>query len=169
MAANPATRRFTWGGLLVAVLVALLVWWGQTGSEDGDWTAPGDDGSHRTASASPSASQSLRDDPGPSSAEPTGTDPESELEWIERSALPPEAHDTLALIEAGGPYPHPQDDGTFGNFEGVLPDRPRGYYREYTVETPGLGHRGAKRIVTGDEGELYWTEDHYESFARIAP
>lgn len=82
--------------------------------------------------------------------------------------LPPEAAETLELIDDGGPYPYPGKDGsTFGNFEGVLPDRQRGYYAEYTVETPGLSHRGARRIIAGDGGELYWTEDHYESFERI--
>lgn len=81
--------------------------------------------------------------------------------------LPPEAAQTLDLIDAGGPYPHDQDDGVFQNREGILPDRPDGYYREYTVATPGSRDRGARRIVAGDGGELYWTDDHYASFARI--
>ncbi len=81
--------------------------------------------------------------------------------------LPPEARDTVDLIDAGGPYPEDEDDGVFGNFEGLLPDEERGYYREYTVPTPGLDHRGARRIVAGSAGELYWTADHYQSFERI--
>jgi len=73
------------------------------------------------------------------------------------------------LIDQGGPFPYPDKDGsTFGNFEGLLPDHPRGYYAEYTVVTPGSSDRGARRIITGDGGEYYWTEDHYASFARIA-
>lgn len=80
--------------------------------------------------------------------------------------LPAEARETIALIQRGGPYPHRQDGSTFGNRERQLPQRPRGYYREYTVDTPGLSHRGAKRIVTGGDppDAWYYTDDHYESF-----
>lgn len=80
--------------------------------------------------------------------------------------LPPEAHATLRRIARGGPHPHAQDGTTFGNREGHLPPRPRGYYREYTVDTPGLDHRGARRIVTGGTPprEYYYTDDHYDSF-----
>ncbi|MCY7312757.1 MAG: ribonuclease [Pseudoxanthomonas sp.] len=87
------------------------------------------------------------------------------------ASLPPEAGDTLALIRRGGPYPHRQDGGVFGNREGHLPSEPRGYYREYTVTTPGLGHRGARRIVTGGEppAVYYYTDDHYDSFRRFEP
>ncbi|MGW7351807.1 ribonuclease [Streptomyces sp. Z26] len=81
------------------------------------------------------------------------------------SELPTEAHDTLDLIEEGGPYPYPQDGTVFENREGILPDQSEGYYHEYTVETPGSDDRGARRIVTGDkEQEDYYTADHYESF-----
>lgn len=83
------------------------------------------------------------------------------------SQLPPEAHDTLALIKAGGPYRYPQDGKTFHNREKVLPKRERGYYREFTVKTPGARDRGARRIVAGRGGEFYYTEDHYRSFRRI--
>ena len=82
-------------------------------------------------------------------------------------ALPPEAIDTLMLIEEGGPFPYFQDDGTFQNREGILPDHPRGYYREYTVETPGSPDRGARRIVVGRDGERYYTDDHYTVFRFI--
>ena len=81
--------------------------------------------------------------------------------------LPDEALDTLALIEAGGPYPFDQDDGVFGNREGLLPDAYDGYYREYTVITPGEGDRGARRFVVGDDGEVFYTDDHYESFVEV--
>lgn len=81
------------------------------------------------------------------------------------SDLPAEAHDTLDLIDKGGPYPYPQDGTVFQNREGILPDQETGYYHEYTVETPGSDDRGARRIVTGDkEQEDYYTADHYESF-----
>ncbi|MBM3385161.1 MAG: ribonuclease [Betaproteobacteria bacterium] len=86
------------------------------------------------------------------------------------AALPPEARATLALIRKGGPLPHQKDGSVFGNREGLLPRRPRGYYREYTVPTPGSRDRGARRIVAGGgaaQGEFYYTDDHYRSFRRI--
>ena len=83
--------------------------------------------------------------------------------------LPREAQETLKLIERGGPFPHRQDGTVFQNREGLLPDRPRGYYREYTVRTPGARDRGARRIVTGGDPPtvFYYTEDHYRSFRPI--
>ena len=81
--------------------------------------------------------------------------------------LPPEARQTLLLIQRGGPYPHAQDARVFGNRERQLPPRPRGYYRDYTVKTPLARDRGARRIVRGEAGELYYTEDHYRTFRRI--
>lgn len=85
--------------------------------------------------------------------------------------LPVEAGDTLARIRQGGPFPYPQDGSSFGNREGRLPRQPRGWYREYTVDTPGLRHRGARRIVTGGDPprEWYYSDDHYESFRRFDP
>ncbi|MGW6062532.1 ribonuclease domain-containing protein [Streptomyces sp. NPDC055189] len=81
------------------------------------------------------------------------------------SKLPDQAHDTLDLIEAGGPYPYPQDNTVFSNREGILPSQSSGYYHEYTVVTPGSPDRGARRIVTGEKNqEDYYTADHYESF-----
>ena len=74
---------------------------------------------------------------------------------------------TLALIESGGPYPYDKDGSVFGNREGLLPKKPRGYYREYTVPTPGASNRGARRVVQGREGETYYTRDHYRSFVRL--
>ena len=81
--------------------------------------------------------------------------------------LPPEARETLALIKQNGPLPYPQDGKTFGNRERRLPLRANGYYREYTVKTPGARDRGARRIIAGNGGEFYYTEDHYRSFMRI--
>lgn len=80
--------------------------------------------------------------------------------------LPPEAVHTLALIRNGGPFPHHQDGVVFGNYEHLLPEEPRGYYHEYTVETPGASDRGARRIITGGDppSVYYYTEDHYRSF-----
>jgi ribonuclease T1 len=95
------------------------------------------------------------------------TDPESGLPWVLEEELPVEGQATLAIIDQGGPFPYDKDGSTFGNFEGLLPDHERGYYREYTVITPGSSDRGARRIIAGDDHEFYWTEDHYESFERI--
>ena len=81
--------------------------------------------------------------------------------------LPAEARHTLVLVKAGGPFPYPQDGRTFGNREKLLPRRDRGYYREYTVATPGSRDRGARRLVAGKAGEFYYTADHYRSFQRI--
>ncbi|MGA5314160.1 ribonuclease domain-containing protein [Streptomyces pseudogriseolus] len=79
--------------------------------------------------------------------------------------LPSEAHDTLDLIDQGGPFPFEQDGTVFQNREGILPGRSTGYYHEYTVITPGSPTRGARRIVTGEEyQEDYYTADHYASF-----
>lgn len=96
-----------------------------------------------------------------------GSDPGT---TVALAQLPAEARATLRLIEAGGPFPHERKDGSvFGNFEKRLPAQPRGYYREYTVPTPGLTHRGARRIVSGGHPplEFYYTDDHYRSFRRI--
>jgi ribonuclease T1 len=89
------------------------------------------------------------------------------LPVVSLAQLPSQAADTVALIDSGGPFPYDRDDSVFGNFEGLLPDEPRGYYHEYTVETPGSEDRGARRIIAGSDGELYWTDDHYQSFSRI--
>lgn len=97
----------------------------------------------------------------------------SGVPFCEPDTVPAEAFDTINLVESNGPYPHPEsDDKRFGNYEGVLPEEDLGYYREYTVETPGLGHRGERRIVTGGGAdgkvdEWYYTGDHYESFCKV--
>lgn len=75
----------------------------------------------------------------------------------------------LEAIESGEPLPYEQDGQTFQNREGLLPERPLGYYREYTVETPGSPDRGARRLVIGEGGETYYTDDHYASFTEIDP
>jgi guanyl-specific ribonuclease Sa len=85
------------------------------------------------------------------------------------SFLPPEAVATLAAIERGGPFRYDRDGSVFGNREGRLPQAPRGYYREYTVTTPGAADRGARRIVTGGNPPevFYYTNDHYSSFRQF--
>jgi ribonuclease T1 len=86
---------------------------------------------------------------------------------VEKKQLSREAIEMIALIRKGGPFPHPRDAVSFGNREKLLPHRERGWYREYTVRTPGARDRGARRIVAGRDGTLYYTDDHYRSFKRI--
>lgn len=86
---------------------------------------------------------------------------------IATTELPAEARTTLELIRRGGPFPYQKDGTTFGNFEKRLPVRERGYYREYTVPTPGTKNRGARRIVGGRDGDFWYTDDHYNSFRQI--
>lgn len=105
---------------------------------------------------------------GASATASAGTQPpDVRLPVVRLGELPEEAATTLALIDAGGPYPFRQDGAVFENREGLLPDRPTGYYHEFTVPRPGNNGRGVLRIVTGAEGERYWTADHYASFAWI--
>jgi ribonuclease T1 len=87
---------------------------------------------------------------------------------IPLSKLPPEAQRTFDLIRRGGPFPYAKDGTVFGNRERRLPLAPMGYYREYTVPTPGSRDRGARRLVTGKQREVYYTPDHYRSFMQVA-
>ena len=89
------------------------------------------------------------------------------LSVVSVSALPAEARHTVRLVRQGGPFPYQRDGVVFRNLERALPQQDRGYYREYTVQTPGVAHRGARRIVAGRGGELYYTDDHYRSFSRV--
>lgn len=89
------------------------------------------------------------------------------IEEIAVVTLPLEARQTLKVIKRGGPYPYLRDAEVFGNYERLLPRRDRGYYREYTVPTPGAKDRAARRIIAGRGGEYYYTDDHYRSIRRI--
>ena len=94
--------------------------------------------------------------------------PDSGLPVVQVADLPPEAARILELIDAGGPFDEDRDGAIFETREDLLPAHPAGYSREYTVPTPGSDDRGARRIVAGEGGELYYTGDHYSSFSRIA-
>jgi ribonuclease T1 len=137
-----------YGWIVLIAAFALVFWLGQQSAKP--------DISHASTS---SASDSSLTTQIPQSTQETTASPLP-------SFLPREAHDTLDLIARGGPFPHRQDGVAFQNREKRLPKKARGYYREYTVATPGLNHRGAKRIVTGgDPIEVYYyTDDHYDSF-----
>lgn len=96
------------------------------------------------------------------------------LATVALAQLPAQAQETHRLILSGGPFPYSKDGVVFGNRERLLPSKARGYYREYTVKTPGSRDRGARRIVCGGKPPTqpeacYYTDDHYASFKRIAP
>jgi ribonuclease T1 len=97
----------------------------------------------------------------------TGGDGNSVSGTVVASSLPIQAQQTLALIDQGGPFPYDRDAIVFENREGLLPAEKQDYYHEYTVITPGSDDRGARRIIAGSSGELYYTDDHYNSFERI--
>jgi ribonuclease T1 len=141
-----------------ATLVVTLFFIKWTVDHDGETgTLFGDDPSATAASGTPPGTEVHSGD----------IDAVSGLPWLLEEELPVEGQATLVLIDRGGPFPFEKDGSTFGNLEGLLPDQRRGYYAEYTVITPGSTDRGARRIITGDGGEFYWTQDHYRSFERI--
>lgn len=86
---------------------------------------------------------------------------------VDIAELPREARQTIALIKKGGPFPYKKDGAVFGNFERGLPLHERGYYKEFTVRNPAARDRGERRIILGKGGELYYTDDHYETFRRV--
>jgi ribonuclease T1 len=162
--------RWTWNRQTVTwvvaafALVAFVSLMFALGEEERTFTIGGDDPAPTgpAVAGEPGAS-------GEPDIESGDVDEESGLLWVREDELPVFAQGTLALIDRGGPFLCAKDGSTFGNFEGLLPDRERGYYAEYTVldATDCDRNRGALRIVAGDGGEFYWTEDHYASFERI--
>ena len=103
----------------------------------------------------------------PAAAQKAPAAPLDSVVEVSMSQLPAEARETIARIRKGGPFPYAKDGAIFGNRENHLPAHKRGYYKEYTVKTPGERTRGARRIVAGAGGELYYTEDHYNHFRRV--
>lgn len=157
--------------LVVMVLAAVLI--GELRDEDGDSSAPTPEISI-SPSPSPSGDESPEADDETGPAYPTAVapsapriDPGSGLVLVDLADLPTEAAETVELIDAGGPFPYTDDGETFLNSAGLLPEREVGYYQVYTVETPGSVDEGPRRIVTGADGELFWTADRYESFSRV--
>ena len=151
-------RRWTVGTLLLGLAVAALAVFNLFIAPGG--TPPS--GVQGTTTSAPAAAA-------PSSAgKVTGVPNVSGLFTLRESQLPAEGRRTLTLIRQGGPYPYTRDGVTFGNFERILPRKAGGYYKEYTVPTPGESDRGARRIVAGQGGDKYYTADHYESFKFIA-
>jgi guanyl-specific ribonuclease Sa len=153
-----------WGTL---ILLAIVAWFAlRTPHPPAPADAPARTASARTADTPTTMPPPLAMPPSATSLPAHGDTPAG---GAYPDFLPPEAIDTLRLIARGGPYPHRQDDGTFGNRERRLPPQPRGYYREYTVDTPGSRDRGARRIIAGGQPptEFFYTDDHYRSFRRF--
>ncbi|HEY6422839.1 MAG TPA: ribonuclease domain-containing protein [Pseudonocardiaceae bacterium] len=113
--------------------------------------------------------QALSSPPDAGADRPAAIAPAAGLPVRPLSQLPPQAAQVWQLIQHSGPFPHRQDGIVFGNREGRLPDRPAGFYREYTVPTPGEPDRGPRRLITGGTAELYYTADHYVSFVAVDP
>lgn len=168
--------------LIAGLLLALWSWSGGGPEHTPDAQAPAvasedaaiaqggsDAGPSAQAAAPPAGRASNARSPDPGSADTRPSPSAAPLPEF----LPPEAIDTLALIVRNGPFPYRQDGSVFQNRERRLPQQPRGYYREYTVKTPGSPDRGARRIVTGGEAgdapplEYHYTADHYRSFRRF--
>ena len=150
-------RRIT--AALIGLLVLVLGGWLVKDAVSGSPATPA------TSSSSTSGTASARPQ---NAAKLPGTD--SGLPVKALSALPTQAADTWKLIQKGGPYPYPRNDGVvFENREKVLPRKDSGYYHEFTVKTPGSPDRGARRMITGQAQELYFTGDHYASFVVVDP
>jgi ribonuclease T1 len=161
----------------VVAVVGLLFWWQQPRHTPVHENAQaGVPASSRSSAPAPSSTDREALETPPPLARPDEAYEDREERTARDAAsprypefLPKEAIATLRLIERGGPYPYRQDDGVFQNRERKLPMQPRGYYREYTVKTPGSRDRGARRIVAGGRPpvEFFYTDDHYRSFRRF--
>lgn len=162
------SKLVAFAGLVIAVVVLVVAMVGG-GSLTAQTTTPepGSTPTSPTAAATGGATPAVADSAVPADpAVPAVANPSS-LPAINASQLPKEARQTLALIAQGGPYPYERDGVNFGNFEGLLPKKSGGFYKEYTVPTPGESDRGARRIVVGKDSAKYYTPDHYESFTFI--
>lgn len=144
--------------IVVALAVLLTGWWQQRASTP---HGPPPGGPPASSPAAPEASSPPVT---PEASSPPAAS--SRLDAIPASERP-QLEQTLALIAKGGPFPYKKDGTVFQNRENKLPQRPRGYYREYTVPTPGAANRGARRVVQGRDGDTWYTSDHYNTFVRI--
>ncbi|MEZ5186624.1 MAG: ribonuclease domain-containing protein [Candidatus Nanopelagicales bacterium] len=140
-------------GLLAVGVVVVLAGWLFVALSSGDANTPRPAG---TVSQSPIVVQDV--DAG-----------RSGLPAIALDQLPSEAQQTYEIVLQGGPFEYPQDGDVFGNREGLLPEQDYGWYREYTVVTPASGDRGARRLVVGEDGVFFYTDDHYDSFREVIP
>lgn len=157
-------------GIILVALALLLTGCGATAGTSQSNTAAASAAAGGTPSATSKATSSPKSPRQSASAATTQlapATPTSDLDTITVGELPPEAVTTLELIASDGPFPYSRDGVTFGNREGILPAEPNGFYAEYTVVTPGSKDRGARRIVAGEDGSRYYTDDHYASFEEV--
>jgi ribonuclease T1 len=186
---HPELRRVRWAAALLLLLLILAL--GACAARD--TAVPGRSGAQATPALTPTPARQSTLSPVASTATPahratmtpvrtpaaaqtptktrrapaTPTVALSGLPTIQYDRLPVQARKTIELIQRDGPFPYRQDGAVFQNRERLLPARPNGYYHEYTVKTPGSPDRGARRIIAGDKGELYYTDDHYDSFKQV--
>lgn len=156
--------------ILVAVALVLLFayLWSSTGDNvSAPTTAPTPSSTSHQAPASPRGTTPNGDTTTTSRSARSTTTPQAHPDWTPLSELPPEAAKTWALITTDGPFPFDRDGVVFSNFERRLPIKSRSYYHEYTVVTPGERDRGARRLIVGAEKDVWYTDDHYETFRRI--
>ncbi|MEV6973859.1 ribonuclease [Kitasatospora sp. NPDC093806] len=165
---------------LTVLLLALAAVVGYLVSDDGGAGAPkaaaSTSASSSASTSATAATRSAAPKPTPPGGSAAPATPAATATWVPtdpaladvcRTKLPSQAADTLGLIAKGGPYPYRSDGIVFENRESRLPRKASGYYHEFTVVTPGSADRGARRVVTGDSGEQYWTADHYATFQEI--
>lgn len=170
------------GAIGTLLLVIVVAWWSSGNSGDEGPTATRsvavEDSTEMGEPGSTPSAGELADSTAPIDGATSGANDERPAPaWqvcvpggyptVTLGELPDQAIDVLALIADDGPFPYRQDGGVFQNREGELPDHERGYYREYTVDTPGSPDRGPRRIVAGECGERFYTADHYDSFELI--
>ena len=160
-----------WMAIVAVVLLAGVAWNAYRTPSDAPGDAPVIADTSTSASSRDGITTTALELPPMADTAPTTRADSVQAETRFRDFLPGEAIETLRLIERGGPYPYRQDDGVFGNRENRLPRQSRGYYREFTVETPGSRDRGARRIIAGGRppSEYFYTDDHYRSFRRFTP
>lgn len=160
-------RKIATIALAALAVIALLAVLTGRGGGGGASSSPSSKFSPVTYSDGPSSSGEKSGGAGrASSSAPTSGDGDA-ADVVPVAQLPAQARATLKLIDAGGPFPYSRDGIVFANREGRLPKHPRGWYHEYTVETPGESDRGARRLIQGKDGTIYYTGDHYESFRRV--
>lgn len=140
--------------LAVVIAVAVVAWW------------TGGDKPAQTQNQGPQT-QIPRTEARAPRTQPPRTEQRAPQPQVPRDEEQAQLDATLALIDRGGPFPYRQDGATFQNRERRLPQQPQGYYREYTVPTPGASNRGARRVVRGRNGETWYTRDHYKTFIRL--
>ena len=161
---TPTVRRALFGVVAVAVGLVLAA----CGSTSAGSATP--TGSAPATSSSAGSGHTSQPKPAVSPADAgrlAPGQPTTDLRTMTVAMLPKQGIDTLRLVVAGGPYPYSQDGVTFSNREGLLPRHPSGWYREFTVVTPGSSDRGARRIIAGQDGARFYTSDHYASFREV--